>query len=172
MRNGPDHTVVRSSTRMPRSGGTVGIAAPRPVAPRGWTSPVARRRLVLTEARCGSPQLPPTLGEPVRRTRKEERSELVVDGVHPEPALVEMVGLEQLGGLVDRGHRPPGRLPRGGDLVARPFEQPGVEDAVEDLLRLGPHERVRTREGGAELVAPEHGRASRGSCWVVIIIAT
>ena len=42
---------------------------------------------------------------------KQERAELLVDDVHPEPALVEMVRHEQLGGLVDRGDRPPGRLP-------------------------------------------------------------
>ena len=54
--------------------------------------------------------------------------------------------------------RPPRRLAGDGDLFARPFEQPGIEDAVEDLLRLGPHERVRAARTRPELVAPEHGQ--------------
>ena len=51
-----------------------GIGARRPAAPRRGTPPVARRRLALPETRCGSPQRPPALGEPVRRTGKEERA--------------------------------------------------------------------------------------------------
>ncbi len=143
---------------MPRSGGTDGSVAAKGGA-AVWTSPpIVFGASRSAEARRGTPQLPAALGEPVRRTGKQQWAQLLVDGVHPEPALVEMVRHEQLGGLVDRTDRPSSRLRRDGDLLARPFEQPGIEDAVEDLLRLGPHERVRTRERGAELVAPEHGQ--------------
>ena len=128
---------------MPRSGGDVGIAhADR----RRRGLDVARRgvgALALAETRRGPPQRPAALGEPVRRTGKQERAQRFVVDVHPEAALVEMVRHQQLGGLVDRGDRPPRRLPGDGDLVAGPFEQPRIEDAVEDLLGLGPHERVR-----------------------------
>ena len=143
---------------MPRSGGTDGSAAATGRR-RGWDVAGPRVRCVaLAETRRGSPQLPAALGEPVRRTRKEDWAQLLVDGVHPEPALVEMVRHEQLGGLVDRTDRPSRRLRRDGDLLARPFEQPGIEDAVEYLLRLGPQEGVRARERGPEFVAPEHGQ--------------
>ena len=54
--------------------------------------------IVGTEARRGSSQCPATLAEAVRRAGEQHRAEFLVDRVHPEAALVEMVGREHLHG--------------------------------------------------------------------------
>ena len=115
-----------------------------------------RGRVDLAVARRGAPELPSALGEAVRRPGQHDRAQLLVLRVHPEPALVEVIRLQELGRLVHGRDRPPGRLRRVGDLLARVLEEPGVQDAVEDLLRLGPHEGVGPGERLTELVAVEH----------------
>ena len=75
--------------------------------------------------------------------------------MRPEPALVQVVGLQHLGWCVHRRDRPSRPLGGVGDLLAGVTEQPRVQHTVEDLLGLGAAEGVRPGERVGELRAIE-----------------
>ena len=146
VRSGPDQTVVRSRTRSPLQWWDIRVAGDccrRSLRPLDGI----RRELRLPERRGGVSKPPASFGVPVRGPRHENRPYLRVDTVDPEAALVEVVGRQQLLGLVDRRDRPPGRLPGFGDLLPGPAQQPRIENAVQDLFGLWTSEGVGTGEG-------------------------
>ncbi len=101
-------------------------------------------------------ELPAALVVAVRRPREPHPAERRVVDVDPEPALVEVVGLQHLGRAVHAGQRPlPGLRQRGG-VGARVLEQPRVQRDVEDLLGVRAGERVRARERCLQRVVVEH----------------
>ena len=157
MAKGPDHTVVRSTTRTPVRAGS-GAAAPR-AAPGGTGARSGRGRppaVVLTEARGQSVQGPPALAEAAGRSRKIDRTGTGIVGVHPEPALRQVLGLEHLGRRVHAGQGPPAPLGRGRRLRPGPRQQPRVQRRVHGLLGLAPFEGVGTGEGLSQRVVVEH----------------